>query len=247
MKRALAYLLAITLAEIVTVVFPTPFWGMLSHMAILAALIVHSALARQPAYQRLLVSLALVPLIRVVSLALPLAGIPQIWWYPIIYAPLLVATLQVTRLSGFRLGEIGFLLKKPSTQLAIALTGFAFGLAEYFILIQEAETTSPILQQAWLLSAFLLMVTTGFVEELIFRGVLQRSADELFGWWGIAYVSFLFAIVHLIHRSLLDIVFVFVVAMFFGWAVKKTGSLFGVTLAHGIANIVLFLVAPVIF
>ncbi|MBI2850920.1 MAG: CPBP family intramembrane metalloprotease, partial [Chloroflexi bacterium] len=77
--------------------------------------------------------------------------------------------------------------------------------------------------------------------------VLQRSADELFGWWGIAYVSFLFAIVHLIHRSLLDIVFVFVVAMFFGWAVKKTGSLFGVTLAHGIANIVLFLVAPVIF
>ena len=91
------------------------------------------------------------------------------------------------------------------------------------------------------------MVCTGFVEELIFRGVLQRSAVEAFGWWGIIYVSLLFAVVHLIHQSLIDIAFVFVIAIFFGWVVKKTGSIFGVTLSHGIANIVLFLVAPLLF
>jgi membrane protease YdiL (CAAX protease family) len=98
-----------------------------------------------------------------------------------------------------------------------------------------------------LLAAFLLLVTTGFVEEVIFRGVLQRSAVQVFGGWGLVDVSLLFAVAHWIHNSLIDIVYVFVIALFFAWVVKKTGSLFGVTLAHGIANIVLFLVATVLF
>ena len=179
---------------------------------------------------------------------MPLAGIPQIWWYPIIYAPLLVAALQVTRLLGYSWGEIGFKVKRLSIQMAIALTGFGFGVAEYFILTEEAKVTGVILGQTPLLSAFVLLVTTGFVEELIFRGVLQRSAVQVFGdWWGMAYVSLLFAIVHWIHGSVMDIAFVFVAAMFLAWAVKKTGSLLGVTLAHGIANIVLFLIAPLLF
>ena len=85
------------------------------------------------------------------------------------------------------------------------------------------------------------------MEELIFRGVLQRSAVQAFSGWGIVYVSLLFAILHMGFLSWLDIIFVFAVALFFGWVVKKTGSLLGVTLSHGLTNIVLFLVAPFFF
>ncbi len=101
-------------------------------------------------------------------------------------------------------------------------------------------------QAVWL-PALIFLVCTGFVEELIFRGVLQRTAVEAFGGWGIIYVSLLFASAHLIHYwevgltgILIDITFVFIIALFFGWVVKKTGSLFGVTLAHGITNIILY-------
>jgi len=246
MKEALAYLLAITVAEIITVTIE-PVWGIACHIIVLVAVLLHSALTSKQTHQHLLLSLALVPLVRIISLSMPLANIPQIWWYPIIYAPLLVAAFQVARLLGYRLEQIGLSFKQIPIQLAIALTGFLFGVTEYFILTEEAKTTGLALQETWLLSAFLLLVCTGFVEELIFRGVLQRSAEGAFGWWGIVYVSLLFAIVHLIHRSAIDIAFVFVVALFFGWAVKKTGSLLGVTLSHGITNIVLFLVAPSFF
>ena len=246
MKEALVYLLAITVAEVITVIVE-PVWGIVLHIIVLVALILHSALAGKQAYQQLFLSLALVPLVRIISLSMPLANIPQIWWYPIVYIPLLVAALQVMRLLGYKLEQIGLNFKRILIQLAVALTGFIFGVAEYFILTEEAETTGLILQETWLLSAFLLLVCTGFVEELIFRGVLQRSAVEIFGWRGIVYISMLFAIVHLIHFSALDIAFVFVIALFFGWVVNKTGSLFGVTLSHGIANIVLFLVAPFFF
>ena len=70
---------------------------------------------------------------------------------------------------------------------------------------------------------------------------------ETFGWRGIIYISLLFAVLHMGFLSWLDVVFVFAVALFFSWVVKKTGSLFGVTLSHGITNIVLFLIAPFFF
>lgn len=246
MKEALVYLLVITIAEVINVTVGS-VWGIACHIIVLVALILHSALADKRAYQQLLLSLALVPLIRIISLSIPLASIPQVWWYPIIYAPLLVAAWQVARILGYSLGQIGLNLKRIPVQLAIVLTGIVFGIGEYFILTEEAEMTGLILQETWLLSAFLLIVCTGFVEEVIFRGVIQRSAVQMFGWWGVFYVSLLFAIVHLIHHSLLDVVFVFVVGLFYGWVVKKTGSLFGVILSHGITNIVLFLVAPLLF
>jgi membrane protease YdiL (CAAX protease family) len=177
MKRALAYLLAITLAEVVTVTVPgRPVLGIMCYIIVMVALFVHSALARHTDYHRLLLSLLLVPLIRIISLSTPLAKIPQIWWYPIIYAPLLVAALQVIRLLGYHRREIGFQLERLPIQLVIALSGFVFGVLEYFILTQEAEATGPVLQENWLLSAFLLLVTTGFVEELIFRGVLPARS-----------------------------------------------------------------------
>jgi len=74
--------------------------------------------------------------------------------------------------------------------------------------------------------------------------VLQRSATGVFGWRGIVYVSVLFAILHMGFHSVPDVLFVFGLAMFFGWVVKKTGSILGVTLAHGLTNIMMFLVFP---
>ena len=80
------YLAAITIAEVVTVFF-MPLVGMVSHIIILAATIIHSSLTSEQTRQRILLALALVPLVRIISLSMALGNIPQIWWYPIIYAP----------------------------------------------------------------------------------------------------------------------------------------------------------------
>jgi hypothetical protein len=128
----------------------------------------------------------------------------------------------------------------------VGLTGIGFGLLEYFILAPEPMVAELSWQTA-LLPALILILSTGFVEELIFRGILQRAAVESFGGWGIVYISSLFAILHIGFLSWVDVVFVFAIAMFFGWVVKKTGSLLGVTLSHGLTNIILFIVAPLLF
>ncbi len=245
MKEALVYLLAVTAAEVITTTIE-PVWGIFCHIMVLIALILHSALSSRQPHQQLLLSLALVPLVRIISLSMPLANIPGIWWYPIIYVPLLVAAVMVVRIFDFRARDVGLSFRLFPFQLAVALSGLMFGVAEYFILKPEPVVIELTWQEIWL-PALIFLVFTGFVEEFIFRGVLQHTALEVFGWRGIIYVSLLFAIVHLIHGSVIDIAFVFVVALFFGWVVKKTGSLLGVTLSHGIANIVLYLVVPFFF
>ena len=242
MIEAIIYLLAIAMAELVTV-YGHPLWGIACHAVILVALIVHSAVATRYPHRPLLLSLALVPLVRIISLCMPLADIPQIWWYLIIYTPLLAAAIVVMRILNYRPEQVGLTFKRFPVQLVVMLTGVVFGVAEYFILAPEAMVAELTWQEVWL-PALILLLGTGFVEEFIFRGVLQRSAVEAFGGWGVFYVSLIFPIMHIGFLSWIDVVFVFVVALFFGWVVNKTGSLLGVTLSHGITNIVLYLVAP---
>jgi membrane protease YdiL (CAAX protease family) len=242
MIDAVVYLLAIVFAEMITV-FIDPMAGIVIYFIILLAAVIQPALNEGFSSNRLIIAIALVPLVRIISLSMPLVDIPQIWWYPIIYLPLLLASIVVIRLFKYRRHEIGISWGSLPVQLIIGLTGLGFGVVEYYILKPEPIITELTLEAA-ILPAFLLIITTGMVEELMFRGVLQRVTTTIFGNWGIVYISLLFAILHIGFLSLIDVGFVFLVALFFGWMVKKTGSLFGVILSHGIANVTLFIVAP---
>jgi len=246
LKIPLLYLGAIAVAEVITIAVQ-PLWGIIGHAVILMSLIVHSALADKHPHRELLLS-TLVPLVRIISLSMPLADIPQILWYPVIYMTLAFATVMAMRVLGYSKGQVGLTIRWLPVQLPVALlVGIVLGIAEYLILTPEAMIAELTWREIWL-PALIFLLYIGFVEEFIFRGVLQRSAVNAFGsWWGIVYASLMFAILQVGFFSWVDVVFVFIVAMFFGWVVNKTGSLFGVTLAHGITNIMLYLVVPFFF
>ncbi len=69
---ALAYLAAIAVAEILTV-FAPPRVGLVAHSAVLLVVLIHAARVDGKKEQAFLVSLAFAPLIRILSLSLPLA------------------------------------------------------------------------------------------------------------------------------------------------------------------------------
>ena len=71
MKSALVYLLAIIIAEAITVT-NEPVWGIAFHIVILASVTLHSALSKEQSQQQLLLALVLVPLVRIISLSMPL-------------------------------------------------------------------------------------------------------------------------------------------------------------------------------
>ncbi len=240
----LLYLGAIVAAELV-VAMVDPLGGIIFHIVLLLGLIYHASIATNYPQSKLYLAIAMAPLIRLLSLSMPLTEFSQIYWYAITGAPLLIATLVVMHRLNFRLGQVGLTLNRLRFQLLVGLTGIPFGIAEFYIL-KPNPLVSSLAWQELVVPALILLVSTGFVEELIFRGVMQRSASEAIGRWGFVYIALLFAVLHVGYLSVVDFGLVLVVGLFFGWVVQKTGSLIGVSLSHGITNIILYLIVPLL-
>lgn len=239
---ALGYLAAVTLAEMLTA-FADPRLGLGLHCLMLAALFVQIARAEAGGLRALLLGLAFAPLIRILSLSLPLTRFPILYWYLITSLPLFVAAYVAAPVLGYRWRELGMTLRRWPLQVLLGLSGLALGAVEYFILRPEPLAPSLALAEAWW-PALVLVICTGLLEEMVFRGLLQRAACQALGRWGLGYVALLFAAMHIGYQSVVDVLFVLAVGLLFGWFVERTRSLLGVTLAHGLTNVMLFLIMP---
>jgi membrane protease YdiL (CAAX protease family) len=243
---ASAYLVALGIAEALTTLI-APLAGMILHGLILITLLIHAALSTNDQLHRFLVVLALAPLIRLLSLTLPLIQFPPIYWYAVVGIPLYLAAFLCARSTGLTGHRIGLRLswRAIPTQLLIGISGLLLGYIEYLILRPE-PLVADLSWAMVLLSALILLVFTGLLEEIIFRGMMQISATQYLGRLGIIYVAILFTILHLGYRSLIDVIFVFAVGVVFGFIVHRTGSLAGVSLSHGLTNISLYLIFPIL-
>lgn len=247
---ALATLAVFTAAELM-VTYGNAVAGMAIHAVILTGLL-GAGLASEggedvpsQALGRLLYALTLVPLIRILSLAMPLSRFEQAYWYVAAGLPVLVAAVVVAATLGLRPRELGLRFSLSPWQPAVALLGFLLGFMEYQILAPD-----PLIDELrpldFILPALILMVFTGFLEELVFRGILQQTASAFLGGFAIIYVSLVFAILHIGYRSATDVAFVLGIALIYAWVVRRTGSIMGVSVSHGITNITLFLLVPFI-
>ena len=242
---SLLYLVLLAIAEVLTTSDKQPL-GMLLHGFVMLALIIHGSLYGLVRERAFFLTLSFAPLIRLVSLTTPLSSFPPVYWYAIVGVPLFLAAYALIRVTGLTGQQIGLKSGRIIPQLLVSLTGIALGYFEFVILKPEPLVT----QFSWetiLVPAIILLIFTGFLEELIFRGVFQYFALRHLGRWGFYYVAVIFAVLHIGYQSILDVVFVFLVAIFFGYIARRTGSILGVTIAHGLTNIGLFLIYPFIF
>jgi membrane protease YdiL (CAAX protease family) len=220
-----------------------PAGGVICHFVLLISLILSSAVFGKRLSHRLFLSLALVPLIRILNFSAPVAQFSEIYWFLFVSIPLFAGILVIIRILNLQPREVALTAGTTPFQGLIALTGVGIGLVEYLIL----KPKPLVLALSWqeiLAPALILLVATGFVEELAFRGVIQSCSVQVLGPWGWVYVAALYSVLQINYLSATQWAFVLLTALFFGWVVKRTGSILGVSLAHGLANIVLYLIFP---
>ncbi len=240
------YGIGITAAEIV-VAYQNVKLGIFLHILLLGALLGHAAFAYKKENHFLLLALVLAPLTRIMSLSMPLNEIPPILWYVVISAPLFASAIGITRVLGFKPYELGLNLNNLPMQFLIMCIGFPLGYIEYTILQPEPMVTSLTFAQIWF-PALVLIICTGLLEEFIFRAIMYETAVKAVGdKFALIFVSFIFAVLHITHVSVLDVAFVFGVAVLFTVIYRKQKSIVGLTLAHGMTNITLYIVCPSIF
>jgi membrane protease YdiL (CAAX protease family) len=238
------YLLGLIAAELLTT-YVNKIWGLSLHTIILFALLVNAAVVESTDFANLLRSMMPVPIIRVVGLSIPMMQIKPLYWFPIVAIPLFASSIIIMHNQGLSMKDVGLTLGgNIKLQLLITATGFFTGIIEFFIL-RPAPLIEQFTPTLIIGASLILLISTGLAEELLFRGILQNNVVKMFGTvFGLIYTSFVFATMHIGWIYFVDLVFVFSVAMLYGYCLIKTKSLVGVTLAHGLSNSMLFLVMP---
>ncbi len=224
------------------------YWGVVAHFSILVALMVHSSYVSEKKVSDLLTAMTIAPLIRILSLSTPVAEFSQVSWFMIISIPVFVAAFTVAHLQDIPAKDM--YLTRPTRReipldIGIFLLAVPIGFLEYAIL-----RPSPMVEfnfQALVAPALIFIVYTGFMEEFIFRGLMQQVAERLAGFSGIVFVSILFGVLHTTNLAFWDVLLAGSVGFLFAMVVRKTRSIFGISLAHGMVNINLFLIAPHLF
>lgn len=196
---------------------------------------------------RSLQALALLPILRLLNMSMPVFSGMTLDFFIFIYLPLLLPVYAVIRHQGMRLSDVGLTPRKLYIYIPLAIiAGGIIGLGESMVI--NAGSLIPDLSSENLFRLSLVMILiVGFVEELIFRSLLQTRMGDSFGRLrGLLIASLLFGIMHSGYGTLYEVLYTFSAGMVLGYMFLRTGSLPLVSLTHGFVNIFLFGLIPLL-
>jgi membrane protease YdiL (CAAX protease family) len=188
------------------------------------------------------VVLSLLPCLALARLVMPQNSIRSDLWELVIAAPIVAGSVlfmltvnQGIRRTARRSPSVGW-------QLAIASLGapaglLAFGLAQ--ALGDQQDVSTGVVMA-------LVLFVAGAVDELLFRGVLQRSLEPIYGQNAFIIAALLYTAM-LLGSSAVTVVLGGFLGLIFGFLVIRTNALLTVALAHGLLNVVWLAVAPGVF
>ncbi|WP_052376203.1 CPBP family glutamic-type intramembrane protease [Methanobacterium arcticum] len=239
----ISYSLILILSELVTTYYMTS-WGIILHVILISSLVINSTLTKSVKFSYLLQAMILLPLIRIMSLSIPVMELEPLYWLALMSVPVLAAVWMLMQGQCLSRKIVGLNSRNLILQLLVGLTGLGFGFVEYLIL-QPTALISNLSPVNVIFAGSIVIISTGLLEELVFRGIIQRNAENIMGKvWGIIFTSLLFVGFNISWNSPMDLLFIFGVSIFYGYIFQKTRSILGISVSHGICNVVLFIILP---
>ena len=241
-------LLLIALAEVVTA-YVNPVFGVGFHVVLLVVFLGLGSSTRKGPRRAFFLALAIGPLIRIISLAMPLGSIPQTYWYVLTAVPLFAAGALIARNLEMSPAALNLTMLKRRNlwiEIPVALSGLVLGFVEWSILRVQPMVNGQ--SVAWMIAgALILLIFTGLFEEFIFRGLIQGVSINFLGpLGGVIFAALIFSVLHIGWHSILDLLFALGVGVYFSLIVLRTTSLWGVTVAHGAISTMVFIVVPLL-
>ena len=246
------YLLLAAIGELLTTWFG-PGIGLVVQLLLIAVL-GYRVFKESPGPRRdLILCIGLVPSARFLILGQVLVRLSPIYWYLVTACVLMVFASLVIWQVRIPYSELGWgpivaaspaiHFRVPSMQLLLGAGGLGVGLLEaHFVPVAPLSDASGL--AGFIVSAAVLIVLSGFVGELIFRGLILNTALSVMRGWGLVYTTLLFVAVRVGHRPFADLLVAGVAGLLFAYVARSTQSLLGVSLAKGLATTVVLVIAP---
>jgi uncharacterized protein len=221
-----------------------PWLGLSLYAVILVAGLNQAAASSRPV-RILLLAVALVSVERLLGLTEPLVTLGRSYAYVAVAVPTLVGIALVARLARYSRRDLGLLIDRRVARISLALTlpsvavGFVFSEMVRPVALDGERGIAGVL-----VSWTVLALTTGLVEELLFRGLLQRAASDCLGpLLGILYVAVLYTLLASVTWNAVGIAVVFTIALALAALTTYTRSVVPAAAAHASLNVGLLLAA----
>ena len=194
---------------------------------------------------RIYPSLMILPLFRLLNVAMPIFFNLTLYSYAMVYAPMFIPIYILVKDGFISCSEAGMTFKGFLYYFPLAISvGFALGWGEYNVIHPQLLTPDKDFKEIAVLIITMIFFV-GFVEEFVFRSSLQTVLEERIGpIEGLLLASVIFGFMHSGYRLPLELCYVTFAGLVFGLLFWLSKSLPIISLAHGVTNISLFLVAP---
>lgn len=246
---ALAYLAVYATGEVLAAGLDFRL-GLVVHAGLLLAVFLHGANIPPGPERTFFWTLWLAPLTRIYQLAQPYAGAPPLIWWALTAVPMAVAGIVAMRLTGLNAREAG--LAPTPRELPIALfmapVGLALGMLLY-LLVEPRSVVSDLPFGGLGLAVLAVVVNPGIVDEVVFRGVLQKGVSGVFGsGLGLLYASILYAAITpagtLPGPSVLSLTVTFGLGALLAAITARTGSILSSGVLHASLALSMYVVGP---
>lgn len=194
---------------------------------------------------RIYPALMLLPLFRLLNVAMPVFFHLTLYSYALVYAPMFIPIYLILKEKFISRSEAGLTFERFFFYLPISLSlGLVLGWGEYLVLKPQMLTVDND-PMSILILVLTMIFFVGVVEEFVFRSSLQTVLQERIGLTaGLVLTSIIFGFMHSGYHLPLELLYVIMAGMAFGVLFWASKSLPVVALAHGVTNISLFLIAP---
>ncbi len=215
--------------------------GMMVHALTLIVIILSTVYIDNRIYPALM----LLPLFRLLNVAMPVFFELTVYSYSLVYAPMFIPIYFLLKQGTISPSQAGLTARGFWFYLPLAVAvGFALGWGEQNVLHSGVLIPDNSLENIMILS-LTMIVFVGVVEEFIFRSALQTVMETRLGpVAGLLTTSIIFGFMHSGYHLPLEIIYVTLAGVVFGLMFWLTRSLPIISLVHGLTNISLFLVAP---
>jgi hypothetical protein len=172
--------------------------------------------------------------------------VPLLAWLPLVILPMLIVVWVMTRQLALPTSLLGLRIRNRTFHLMMMSGGLGLGALQY-VIFRPASLSETFGAGATVLPFLLLVLVSGGLEEIIFRGLVQTAAWPLMGPRAILYSAALFALLHIGYLSLPAVLFAFLLGLLFAHIVHWSGSLLGVALLHGTTSMTHLVLLPTFF
>jgi len=249
--RILAYLIVFAAIEM-QAVWIEPKLGTFYYGFILVILLHHYLFAGSDPNRKKLLLLTAIPLLRMMSMAMPVGLVEPLYRYPMVGIPVFLSVALILKETALPWSRLG--LQLPPIQkteqawenILIALSGIPLGIMGYYFADPIPLVTT--LNWAEIFASLLVVILyVALLEEIVFRGMLLHALVHTFGLIGVIFSSIIYTVLFSSYYSIQGIILMGVASLLYGWHVHESGSILAATISHTLMVAGMIIIWPIVF